>query len=483
MYNKLKNTLSALLIMLLLAPGLFFGIMPAQKVSAQSDMSTIAGGISSALMCAFGDELMEFAGDVLSGISDVVGIDLGSIMDGDVNSILGSVISGLGFGGEGEDSVPTNETNPEMLADIDTTADATSNLKIKECILDAIVWTAKELLISYITGSMLEWIENGFDSDGDGEPDSPVFITDPDQFFLDVARGAFNSFLTEVSDRVADNQSLCEPFAESVIQQVTLLGQQPTYGENGDNTCSYANAFGEGAWQDAYNDMVVDGNISFEGGGLLKAMSIVADGNNEYSAFFNLQNEAMQQTSRAVAYEATLADWSNGYLAMRGYTEDQTGTEGEDGEVDLGRRKVITPGDLVAKQVDKWLSGGLEQLEVADELSEFVSGLISWLVDGIFKEGFFVSGEAFGSEMEEIQSNIDEHESAQVSPGCNSTHGTCSNAVVVDPINGDVCDQSLDTCCQNLCARCAADIGRIGHTWPGRLNGCVRGENCCAGPG
>ncbi len=481
MYNKIKSTISALLITLLLAPSLFFGIMPTQNVSAQdgSDMATIAGGISSSLMCAYGAEMMEFASDILSGISDVVGIDLDTILDLDINNLLDSVIDGLGFGGLFTDSVPTNETNPDMLANIDTTADATSNLKIKECILDAIVWTAKELLISYITDSMLQWIENGFDSDGDGEPDSPVFITDPDQFFLDVAHGAFDSFLEEISDRVADNQSLCEPFALNIIQQVALLGQQPTYGGYGDKTCSYANIFGDGVWQDAYHEMVDNGNISFDNGGLLNAMSIVSDGNNEYSAFFNLQNEAMRQTSRAVAYESTLANWSNGYLAMRAYTEDSV----DDEEAGRARRKVVTPGDLVAKQVDKWLSGGLEQLEVADELSEFVSGLISWLVDGIFKEGLFESSANFQSEMEEIQSNIDEHEQAQISPGCNSTHGTCSTAVVRDPINGEICDQSLDTCCQNLCARCAADIGRIGHTWPGRLNGCVRGENCCAGPG
>ncbi len=65
--------------------------------------------------------------------------------------------------------------------------------------------------------------------------------------------------------------------------------------------------------------------------------------------------------------------------------------------------------------------------------------------------------------------------------GGNSTRGTCSNAVVRDPINGDICNQSLDECCQNLCQRCADDIGRIGESWPGRLDGCVRGNNCKAG--
>ena len=433
MHIKLKNAISALLMVFLLLPSIFFGILPPQKIYAQDAMATIAGGISSALVCSYGDEITEFASDALSGISDVIGIDIGGIMDGDVNSMLDSVMGGLGVGGSGGDSVPTNETNPDMLADIDTTADSTANLKIKECILDAIVWAAKELLISQITGSMLDWISAGFDSDGVDGGDTTVFITDPDQFFLSVARGAFNSFLEEINNRVADNQSLCEPFAENVIQQVTLLGQQSTYGESGDKTCSYASVFGDDAWQDAYNSMINDGNISFDGGGLLNAMSIVSDGNNEYSAFFDLQNEAMQQTSRAVAYEATLADWSNGYFAMRAYTDDQTEIQNDDGTTEPARRKVVTPGDLVAKQVNKWLSGGLEQLEAADEISEFVSELITWLVDSIFKEGFFVSDDVFSSGMEAIQSNIENNEPAQVPEPSND--GTGDNRFLWKPIS------------------------------------------------
>ncbi len=65
--------------------------------------------------------------------------------------------------------------------------------------------------------------------------------------------------------------------------------------------------------------------------------------------------------------------------------------------------------------------------------------------------------------------------------GGSSAQGHCSTAVVRDPINGDTCNQSLDHCCQNLCQRCADDIRRIGRSWHGRLNGCVRGNDCRAG--
>ncbi len=49
---------------------------------------------------------------------------------------------------------------------------------------------------------------------------------------------------------------------------------------------------------------------------------------------------------------------------------------------------------------------------------------------------------------------------------------------VCDPVNGEACDETLDRCNQNLCQRCAADIGRLNESWPGRLNNCVSSNSC-----
>ncbi len=463
MHKTIQKIISIVIIVTVVAPGFYFGILPPQKVQAQDIGEIIAGGVASALECAM-DEIGEYIDDMLGSVTDM----FSDYFDFDFESILdmGGENFGGTSGGSSEDSVPVKETNAELLKNEATTAEATTEIVFKECVLDPIVWVIKKLVISMLTEQILDWIRTGHD-------EGPVFITDLAKYFTEINSETLRAFLQEADENGFHLVDwLCEPFSTNIVSTVEKIARQTTYGEGGDSVCTILERLGSEQGFDSYRQ-IVNGDVDFDGGGITGAMALIQDGNNPYSSFFNVQAEAAYRVNRYAAEQATYLAWGNGYLP------DQKAPEGEED----AKRIVVTPGKFISTQIDNWTNGALSELEEADEVAEIIDAIFSALISDIFHEdGLLESGEnAHADEREQTATSQTETGNVSSSGGGTSARGTCSNAVVRDPINGDVCDQSLDHCCQDLCRRCALDIGRIGASWPGRLNGCVRGNDCRAG--
>ena len=335
MITYLKNFLASVLMVTVMAPFLYLGIAPAQKVEAQqSTGSIIIGGVVGAMACYFGN--------YLEGFLDFV-----------QDEVVGLLT----------DSVPVNETNSALLNDVEQTAEKTTEMIFKECVLDPIIWVIKRLLINFITQSILDWINDGFDN-------GPVFLTDMSGFFRDIAFGAFNTFLASSGL----DQWLCSPFQNDVRQTITQLGGRTNYGSTGQNICSLQNYVGGMGVDAGYERMVMQGDLDFIGGGIPAAMGLAIDSNNPFGSFFEVQAEAAKRVARTVSEEASLLSYGEGYFS------DKCDINGD------GRREVCTPGQIISKQVDDWLGGALGQLEVADEIAEILGELLAALVSNIFND-------------------------------------------------------------------------------------------------
>ncbi len=363
MFSKLKNSFTALIIVTLLAPGFYFGMQPAPK--AEADMAGIIGDIVGAgvsyVMCEYGDELMGALGDLLGGaIEGLFGDFLG-----DFGSILGFGDDKDGDGtGDGvdykvafQDAVPTNEQNKSVVLNTNSIARGTETQVYKECVLDPAAWVVKAILVNTITQDILDWVNGGF-------YDGPVFLRDPIEFMKNLAESMLFSFLEDSG--LAD--ALCTPFRDYTIDFVRNTATQPTFSKTGFSSASCN--FGELGGESNYIAMVEDGDIL--SAGLTAAAAITLEGNNPYSAVFNVQDEASQRVDQIVNQQMTRVQYSDGYFSM---DCDYNGT------VDT-----CTPGQLVSKQVDDWLGGSLSELENADEIGEIIDAAISYMVHSIFSD-------------------------------------------------------------------------------------------------
>lgn len=353
MRTHFKNTFVAFLITTLLAPGFFFGITPPKQ--AEADLSGILGSVAGAgasyVVCQYGSQLQSAIGDMLGGA---------------VGSLFGGDLAGLdtgGFGFTSSNSVPVNETNEAMLSDIETVRTMNESLIYKECVLDPISWVIKSVLINTILGEMMGWIDDGFEG-------GPVFLRDPAQFAKQVARETFDLFI----DNPELSTYLCQPFATDVIELVKItsdrssnLGTSPY---NSNASCTLDEILGANG-NDLYDKMVNEGDISQQG--IVGAMALAKEGNNQFTAFFNTQAEAAEKVSEVVSREMTLASYADGFFSQRCDIPGQG-----DG--------VCTPGQTISKQVDDWLGGSLGQLEIADEISEILAQAVASIVTDLFAD-------------------------------------------------------------------------------------------------
>jgi hypothetical protein len=464
MKNTAQKIISFYAIIAIIIPSFYFGLLPPKKVQALNIGEVIAGGVVSALECKM-SEIAGYIGDMLGKVTTI----FSNYFDFDFTNILDMAGSMFGFSGgrSSEDSVPTKETNAEMLKNIATTAEATTEAVFKECVLDPIVWVIKKLVISALTEQILDWLNSGHDG-------AAVFITDIAKYLIDINEESVRAFFHDNDELGYTLRNwLCEPFSDQVANTVEHISKQPTFGNNGDSVCTIIDKLsGTPNPNTAYRG-IVNGNVDVDGVGITGAMALIQDGNNPYSAFFNVQAEAAYRVKRFAAEQLTYLAWGNGYLPDKKTPEGQPNA----------KKLVVTPGKFIATQIDNWANGSLSELEAADEVAEIIDAIFSALITDIFHEDGLLNSGASATADEREDTATDQTEQGDVASGSagSSAHGQCSNAVVTDPINGEVCNQSLDHCCQNLCQRCAADIGRRGASWPGRLDGCVRGNDCRAG--
>jgi hypothetical protein len=321
--HSLRNSLAALLIVCVMAPGFYLGMAPVPE--ADADLKQIFGGAVGAMAACVITNLIVAA----------------------ATHVVGEIISLF-------DTVPTNESNVSFKADTWVSSAANTMEVFKECILDALAWAAKMIIYETILRAIFAWINQGFDG-------GPAFLSNPNEFFKKIANATVDAFI----NNSGLDALLCEPFSATVVDHMKTISISV---ETEEYACTLDSIM-TGDVATEYNNMVQNGSV--DTGGIFTAMALSQTGNNAYTAMFSVEAEANSRVRQAQGTEKMLLDFGDGHFSLRCDLNND------------GVREVCTPGDFVAKQINEWMGGGLGQLEKADEVSEVVAAAVSMLVQKV----------------------------------------------------------------------------------------------------
>ncbi|MCK5060203.1 MAG: hypothetical protein KAR00_03635 [Candidatus Pacebacteria bacterium] len=248
---------------------------------------------------------------------------------------------------------PTFETNPAVLvptaataASAAATTKSTGLIVLKEFVLDPLLTEVVKTLLQNFIRSTIDWVQSGFDG-------GPAFVQNPGKFFATVGNEAGGQFIEEVAP------FLCEPFAPLITFSLSAR-HSGTYFDRID--CTLTDVVGN-----------VEGFLGgdFEQGGWDGWVTLTQNPQNDPYASFVLASQGLDMTiGHEQIQESTKLDWGKGFFS-------QIDEEGS----------ILTPGAVIEEQLNVHLGSETRQLEVADEINELVSALLSQLVTQLFSGG------------------------------------------------------------------------------------------------
>lgn len=228
----------------------------------------------------------------------------------------------------------------------------------KESVLDGIAFTAINMILQEMSDSIVTWINSGFEG-------SPSFVTNFDQFLLDVGDKLAGDFIFN-----GPLNFLCSPFKIDI--QFALDIQ---YGRSkkdqfscsltsvGDNIESFFNGdFLAGGWD-----------------GWFKMTNTPV--NNPYGALLEAQSALSLTISDGKNSQIKTLDFGKGFLSSKKCetVDDESG----------GHQvcNTVTPGTAIESQLNATLDSGRQRIQVADEINEIVGALFAQLAVKAFSSG------------------------------------------------------------------------------------------------
>ncbi len=251
-------------------------------------------------------------------------------------------------------------------------------LVTKEYGLDGLAWFAGNTVIKKITSQTVNWINSGFKG-------NPAYVTDPGQFFLNVADQTAANF---ISKNAALNQ-LCSPFKAQVRIALVknYLSSSSSYGEN--YSCTL------GAIKDNFEEFTQD----FSKGGWEGWLEVSQnDQNNPYGAYMQAKSSMYAEIGFQNNKYSKQLDMGRGFLSYEKCKESSVVTQRNiednssqgDGSPYAGYSvgecldndvETVTPGSVIEKQLNESLGTGLKRIEAADEIDEIIAALMTQLMN------------------------------------------------------------------------------------------------------
>lgn len=232
---------------------------------------------------------------------------------------------------------------------------------------DSLTIAIAKKFIERMVDSTVTWINSGRDG-------NPSFVTDPKQYFTDIADGVAGEFILG-----SDLNFLCSPFQANIRLSLTQQFHTPnpfqcTLTEVVGNIDNFYNDFSQGGW-DAWFSMTQNSS------------------NNPYGAYLEAKIELDSRIASAIGIEQEKLSWGNGFISW----SDCIVPDPLTGEC-LKRGPIKTPGIVLEGQLENVLGTGLRQLELADEFDELIGALLGQLLQGkIFNSSGLTSGGSVAS--------------------------------------------------------------------------------------
>ena len=249
----------------------------------------------------------------------------------------------------------------------------TSELIVKETILDAILYSIINVIIEKISDSTVGWINSGFE-------EGPTFVTDLGGFLTSVGNNTIGEFIEG-----SELAFLCSPFSLDIkIALTKQFGGRKAH-------CTLTDVFGNA--NGALNDLGNDWSWN-------KFNNISQPQNNAYGAYLNGYIDLTLKMAEEKDKEIIKSDWGGGFLSFDSCEPD---IEGIICDPDFPEHcedittpvtcTTKTPGTTINESLNKVLGLGNDRLVIADEINEIVGALLSQLIKSVFNSttGLFES--------------------------------------------------------------------------------------------
>ncbi|MEK7535500.1 MAG: hypothetical protein AAB590_00580 [Patescibacteria group bacterium] len=265
----------------------------------------------------------------------------------------------------------------------------------KEAAFDGIINLIGAALVAGIISSITNWVNSGFE-------DSPVFTQNIKQRLKKVGDIAAEQLLTQINIGEFNGGFFCGPFSSELRNAFKIklaIQKDSTFLQSSrcsiDRILQEANYTLEGFEQD------------FTQGGWPAWIELTQPNNNRFGSYFITLQEFWKRSAEAEEQQDKELAHGSGFLSIKKKGEclkyensvelqaptswdpnapagfDFSTVADEEGCIDRGPEQTVTPGQVIATQVNKVLGLGNDKLGLADEFDELVSALLYQVVNGV----------------------------------------------------------------------------------------------------
>ena len=229
----------------------------------------------------------------------------------------------------------------------------TGYLVYKECVLDGVIVAMREAATAALVKSSLNYITRG------GENGEPLYPTNLENYI----RKHFNETVFEFT-KDYNLKNICAPFK----QQIRVVLARDYLRSANDTQSAYA--CNTNLTPQQHKD-VLSGNSL--GNGLDTLWQLVTvPGNNPLGAGLEAKKQLTIDLAQKETERLTLLSYGNGLISPEQI--DQLPTDGDDTRL---ARTILTPGYLIAQQLNQVSGSGFRQLESASEVDQIINALFS----------------------------------------------------------------------------------------------------------
>jgi hypothetical protein len=241
----------------------------------------------------------------------------------------------------------------------------------KTFVLDPLANALAKQIIRKMTVQTVNWINSGFKG-------NPAYVTNPDQFFLDVGDRVASQFLT--NNKYLNN--LCSPFKA----QVRLALVNNYLNKQNNQACTIDKVVRN------YDSFVQN----FDNGGWEGWIAVTQNQqNNPYGAYIAAQNQLNISIGNEKNKYQKQLDWGQGVLSFEKCTKRATAAdssqyfskaEGGSADVQDGTclaSETVTPGSVISDQMKSVIKSPQTQLELTNGINQVVSALMMQMVQQV----------------------------------------------------------------------------------------------------
>lgn len=262
------------------------------------------------------------------------------------------------------------------------TAVATTDLFMKENLLDGLAWGIAKQVVSQMMQGMIDWVNSGFAG-------SPAFVTDIEGLLLDSADQAAGEYIESLG---GVGEFICSPFSLDVQIALSLSFAAERTGTVTAPSCTLTE-IGDN----------LEGFLSGTVDSWDQWLQVTTNPQNTpYGAYLQAEQEMYARIQNAEGQILAEASWGDGFLSKKiceavegtyvgtsatgqavtsGEQYGQTQGAQAENSSSLSRSGanciISTPGQVISQQLNQQLGLGSEALIEADEINELISALLN----------------------------------------------------------------------------------------------------------